>query len=237
MLYRYTGQEDIVVGSPIAGRTRVETENLIGFFVNTLALRTDVSGNPTFQQLLARVRDVTLGAYAHQELPFDRLIEELHPERSLSHLPLTRLMFVVQHDLLQRMEWPGLNLEFEEPSSETAKFEATFVIQEIAEELYVKVEYNTDLFDEVTITQMIIHYQTLLEAVVSSPEQPVSDLVIMTDAERRQVEEEWNETRVDHIFSTNPETFSRLTRELASTFLDVGRCRYVPSRWADVRCG
>src|SRR5437588_851687 len=129
LVHRYTDQDDIVIGSPIAGRNRLETEELIGFFVNTLALRTDVSGNPAFKELLARVRKVTLGAYAHQDLPFDMIVEHLEPARSLDHMPFTRLMFVFQNDVLETMEVAGLQLDFLDVATDTAKFDATLVVQ------------------------------------------------------------------------------------------------------------
>jgi len=196
LLYRYTGQEDIVVGSPIAGRTRVETERLFGFLVNTLALRTDLSGNPTFRELLARVREVALGAYAHQDLPFEKLVEELQPERNLSHSPLFQVMFVLQNAPRQPLTFPGLTLTPLEMDNGTAKFDLTLSIVE-GKGLRAAFEYNTDLFDKATIVRMLRHYQTLLQGIVADPERRIGRLPLLTTAERHQLLVEWNDTRVN----------------------------------------
>ncbi|HWH70673.1 MAG TPA: condensation domain-containing protein, partial [Candidatus Sulfotelmatobacter sp.] len=166
LLYRYTQQEDIIIGSPIAGRNRVETEGLVGFFVNTLPLRTRLEGNLTFEQLLARVREGTLGAYAHQDLPFEKLVEELQPERSLDHMPFAKLMFVVQNSLLEEMQWDGVKVQFLEVESDTAKFDATLVWQETSRGLVARVEYNSDLFEPATIGRLLQHLEMLLKGIV-----------------------------------------------------------------------
>ena len=126
MLYRYTGQQDILVGSPIAGRNRTEIEGLIGLFINTLVLRTDLSGNPSFRELLSRARDVALEAYAHQELPFEKLVEELQPDRSLSHSPLFQVMFVFHNTPIPDLQLTGLAANFLRAAKDTAKFDLTF---------------------------------------------------------------------------------------------------------------
>src|ERR687885_401863 len=164
LLYRYTQQADIVVGSAIANRNRHEIEGLIGFFVNSLVLRTDLSGNPTFLELLGRVREVALRAYAHQDLPFEKLVEELHPERNLSYHPLFQVVFSLQNTPIEALELPGLTLsrlDFDNPS---AKFDLEFHMWESPEGLRGQVVYSTDLFDDTTITRMLGHFQTLLEA-------------------------------------------------------------------------
>ena len=125
LLHRYSGQDDVIVGSPIAGRTRVETEGLIGFFVNNLVLRTDLSGNPTFRELLSRVREVTLGAYAHQDLPFEKLVEELQPQRDLSHNPLFQVMFALQNTPRSDMKLHGLTLSSFQVDNGTSRFDLT----------------------------------------------------------------------------------------------------------------
>ena len=163
LLARYTGQEDIVVGSPIAGRTRVETEGLIGFFVNTLVLRTDLTGNPTFRTLLARVREVCLDAYAHQDVPFEKLVEELKPERTLSQSPLFQVMFVLQNAPRTTLALPGLTLTPLRVESGTAKFDLTVFVTATDAGLQTLAEYNTDLFDAATIDRLLGHFQTLLE--------------------------------------------------------------------------
>jgi amino acid adenylation domain-containing protein len=198
LLYRYTGQEDIVVGSPIANRNRQEIEGLIGFFVNTLALRTDLSGNPTFKQLLARVREVALGAYAHQDLPFEKLVEELRPERNLSRSPLFQVMFVLQNAPSVTPGFEGLSVTPVQLGRDTAKFDLTLSMREEAEGLRGALEYSTDLFDGVTIERMIRHFQTLLESIVANPDQCISDLPILSESERHQLLAEWNDTKRDY---------------------------------------
>jgi amino acid adenylation domain-containing protein/thioester reductase-like protein len=196
LLYRYTGQEDICIGSPIANRNRSETEDLIGFFVNTLILRTDMSENPSFQELLGRVREMTLGAYAHQDLPFEQLVEALQPERNLSHHPLFQVMFVLQNAPMSALELPDLTLSPLERESSTAKFDLTLSMEDTEQGLVGSLEYNTDLFDTATISRMREHFQTLLEGIVANPEQRLSDLSLLTQQERQQLLVEWNNTQV-----------------------------------------
>ncbi|MFE1748578.1 amino acid adenylation domain-containing protein [Coleofasciculus sp. H7-2] len=198
LLYRYTQQSDIVVGSPIANRNRREIEGLIGFFVNSLVLRTNLSGNPTFLELLGRVREVALGAYAHQDLPFEKLVEELHPERNLSQHPLFQVAFSLQNTPIEALELPGLTLsqlEFDNPS---AKFDLEFHLWESPESLKGQVIYSTDLFDDAPITRMLGHFQTLLESIVANPEQRLCELPLLTAAERQQLLVDWNNTRRDY---------------------------------------
>ncbi len=192
LLYRYSGQSDIIVGSPIAGRNRAETEKLIGFFVNTLVLRTDLSGNPSFRELLGRVREVALGAYDHQNLPFEKLVEELRPERSLSYNPIFQVMFVLQNAPMLPIELPGLTLVPQSVERETSQFDLTLELEETASGLVGFFEYNTDLFDDTTITRMVGHFQTLLEGIVAQGEQKVSELPLLTTDERQQLLMDWN---------------------------------------------
>jgi amino acid adenylation domain-containing protein len=201
LLSRYSGQQDISVGSPIANRHRGETETLIGFFVNTLVLRTELSGDPRFTELLARVREVCLGAYSHQDVPFERLIEELQPERSLSHSPLFQVMFALQNAPSEVLELPGLRLNPFSARTLTAKFELTLSLAESPEGLVGAVEYNTDLFDDDTIARMMRHFERLLEGIVIEPEQRLSELPLLTNDERQQLLIEWNDTEAD--FPTN----------------------------------
>ncbi|MBW4456089.1 MAG: amino acid adenylation domain-containing protein [Nostoc indistinguendum CM1-VF10] len=198
LLFRYSGQEDVVAGSPIVNRNRSETESIIGFFVNTLVLRTHLQGNPTFQQLLARVRQVALDAYAHQDVPFEQLVEALQPERDLSHTPLFQVMFVLQNTPMGRLELPGLTLTPLEMERSGAKFDLTMSMEETQQGLTGELEYNTDLFDAVTITRMAGHFQTLLEAIVVNPEQRVSEFPLLTVTERHQMLLEWNNTQADY---------------------------------------
>src|SRR5438132_7385244 len=208
LLWRYTGQADLVVGSPIANRTRAEIEGLIGFFVNTLALRTDLSGDPSFHQLLARVRQVALGAYAHPDVPFERVVEAVQPERSLSHSPLFQVVFALDHLLPSSLVLGEVTGTFQPVASEMAKFDLTMNLVDSEQGLIGEVEYNSDLFEAATITRMLGHFQTLLEGIVANPEQRLSDLPLLTEAERQQVLVEWNATsrtypqeqRIHHLF-------------------------------------
>ncbi len=193
-----TGQLDIIVGSPIAGRNRLETEGLIGFFVNTLLLRSDLSGNPTFEELLERVRATTLAAYAHQDLPFEKLIEELRPDRSLNHLPFSRLMFVTQNGGADTISLAGLDVELMDVDTGTSKFDATFVIRQTPQGLIAEVEYNADLFEADTIARLLGHFDTLLTGAVKEPARRLSELPLLSAQEQRQLLQAWNETATDY---------------------------------------
>ncbi len=198
LLYRYSGQSDIVVGSPIANRNHREIESLIGLFVNTLVLRTNLEGNPSFLELLNRVQQVALEAYAHQDLPFEQVVEALQPERNLSHSPLFQVMFALQNAPMGNQELPGLTINPIEMESITAKFDLTVSMEETQAGLTGKWEYNRDLFDAVTITRMAGHFQTLIEAIVANPQQRLSDLPLLTVAEKHQLLVEWNNTQADY---------------------------------------
>ena len=197
LLHRYTGRTDTVVGSPIAGRDRPEMEGLIGFFVNTLVLRTDLSGDPTFKELLARVRDVALAAYDHQETPFEKLVEELQPERNLSYGPLCQVVFALQNMPSAPLKLPGLSLNIEPVYTGTAKFDLTVWVSEEPDGLSVSAEYNTDLFLPDTIRRLLGHFQTLLQAAVTDAGQRLSQLPLLTDGERQQILAQWNDTRAE----------------------------------------
>ena len=192
LLHRYTSQDDIVVGSPVAGRMQIETEGLLGLFVNTLALRVSLAGDPTFQQLLQRVREAALAAYAHQDLPFEKLVDALQPERDLSLSPLVQVMFILQNEPLGALKLPGLQVTSCPVASGTAKFDLTFSLEETATGLEAAVEYNTDIFDAPTIARMAGHFGTLLEAVAANPSDRLSGLPLLTPGERRQLFDEWN---------------------------------------------
>ncbi|MBW4592770.1 MAG: amino acid adenylation domain-containing protein [Brasilonema angustatum HA4187-MV1] len=198
LLWRYTGSEDIVIGSPIANRNRAEIEGLIGFFVNTLVLRTNFAGNPTFEELLTRVREVALGAYAHQDLPFEQLVEELQPRRDLSHTPLFQVMFALQNAPMSALELPGLSLSPLESNSGTAKFDLTLDMTETAQGLVGILEYDTDLFESSTISRMAGHLQTLLQGIVDNPQQLVSELPLLTEPEWQSLLIEWNDTQLEY---------------------------------------
>ena len=159
LLGRYTGQQDIVVGSPIAGRTQAETEGLVGFFINTLALRLDLSGDPTFVELLHRAHEVALGAFAHQDLPFEKLVEELQPERDLRHTPIFQVALAYQNFPSHKLELPGLTLQSETTETGNAKFDLMLYMWQRADGLRAVLEYNLDLFDAGTIIRMLSTFQ------------------------------------------------------------------------------
>ncbi|WP_234017158.1 non-ribosomal peptide synthetase [Nostoc sp. 'Lobaria pulmonaria (5183) cyanobiont'] len=198
LLWRYTGQEDIVVGSPIANRNRAEIEGLIGFFVNTLVLRTNLAGNPSFEELIKRVREVALGAYAHQDLPFELLVEQLQPQRDLSYTPLFQVMFVLHNFPMSVLELPGLTLTPIKSERKTAHFDLILSMTETESGLEGRLEYNIDLFEEKTITRMVDHWRRLLEAIVANPQQRLSEFQLLTESEQQQLLVEWNQTQVEY---------------------------------------
>ena len=217
LLYHYAQQEDIVVGSPIANRNRSEIEALIGFFVNSLVLRTDLSGNPTFRELLNRVKEVALGAYAHQDLPFEKLVEELHPDRALNQNPLFQVAFALQNAPGNRLELPELTLSPQQLDVGTARFDLEFHLWErspnssgsnpspsnklwvdSSEGISGMVIYSADLFDEATISRMLGHFQTLLESIVANPEQRIANLQYLSAQERYHLLVECNNTQADY---------------------------------------
>jgi amino acid adenylation domain-containing protein len=198
LLAQYSGQDDIVVGSPIAGRNRLETENLIGHFINTLVLRTLLSGDPTFSELLGRVRDVALGAYAHQDTPFEKLVEELQPERNLSYTPLFQVMFVFQNAWQSELNLSGLEITTEELHNETAPLDLTLEARETAEGVRCVFEYKTDLFDNTTVERIAERFQLLLEKVVVDPAQNMSSISPLTESERTKLLVDWNNTSRDY---------------------------------------
>jgi len=198
LLYRYTGQDDIIVGSLAAGRTRAEIEGLIGFFANTLVLRTQLSGNPTFRELLIRVREVCRGAYAQQDLPFERLVEILQPVRDMSHHPIFQVMFALQNMPRSSLELAGLTMTPVEVHSGTAMFDLTLFMVEREQRLVGTFEYNTDLFDAATISRMMAHFQNLLDSIIADPERRISDLSLLTEPEQRQLLADWNDTKADY---------------------------------------
>jgi amino acid adenylation domain-containing protein len=194
VLQRYSGLDDIITGTPIANRNRAELENLIGFFVNTIALRTDFSDNPPFTDLLRRVSETTLDAQAHQELPFERLVEDLHPERHLNHHPVFQVMFDWQSAPTRTLQLPGLTMSPWRINPEVARFDLTLSFQEGERGLRGWLEYNSSLFDRSTIRRMADHFAILAQAAVANPSQRVGQLPIMPARERQQVLVEWNDT-------------------------------------------
>ena len=196
LLGRYARTEDVVIGSAIANRGHVETEGLIGFFVNTLALRTDLSGDPRFVELLGRVRQTTLGAYAHQDVPFEKLVEALQLPRDLSRPPLFQVMFALQNMPPPRLELDGLTLTPVDVETGSAQFDLTLSLTEDKDGLVAWFEYNTDLFDAATVQRLAGHYQTLLEGAARDPRQRLSRLPLLPPAEHQRQLLDWNRTDV-----------------------------------------
>ncbi|HEX4495131.1 MAG TPA: amino acid adenylation domain-containing protein [Thermoanaerobaculia bacterium] len=187
LLRRYTGRDDLVVGSPVANRQRVEIEELIGFFVNTLVLRLDLPGDPSLRQLLARAREVCLDAWAHQDVPFEKLVEELRPQRGLAHAPFFQVMLTVQNAPSRPFELPGLAIGFLEVATGGAKFDLTLALQESEGSLAGTLEYNVELFDEATMERLLGHLLRLSAAAVIDPEARLSTLPLLSPAEGQQL--------------------------------------------------
>jgi len=197
LLSRYSGMNDIVIGSPIANRTQSQTESLIGFFVNTLVFRIDLEGDPNVTALLKRVRRVALDAYANQDIPFEQLVEELQPVRSFSHSPLFQVMFVLQNVPTGSLELVGLSLTPLEPESVVAQFDLTLSMEETDQGLDGTLEYSTDLFGAATMERLMGHFKTLLTGLVANPQQPIHELPLLTEAEQQQLLA-WNDTATDY---------------------------------------
>ncbi|HZN09151.1 MAG TPA: amino acid adenylation domain-containing protein, partial [Pyrinomonadaceae bacterium] len=192
LLRRYTSQDDIVAGTTVANRNREELEGLIGFFVNTLPLRTDFSGDPSFRELLAQVREVSLGAYAHQDLPFELLVEELQPVRDLGRNPLFQIVFDLQNAPAPELELTGLTLHPYDFTCGTTRFDLELHLTSTPQGIAGALVYSTDLFTESTIRQLAERYRTVLEAVVADPERRVSRIDLLTNAERNRLLFEWS---------------------------------------------
>ena len=198
LLFRFTGQKDIVVGSPIAGQNRAELENLIGFFVNTLALRTDLSGEPSFNELLMRVREVCLGAYAHEDVPFEKIVEDLQPERNLERTPIFQTFFVLFNTRKQSLQFPDLTMDLLDVDIGTAKFDLSLYCYELGDEVSGYIEYNTDILDDATGRRMAEMFDLLLQGIVADPDERISRLPLLIEAERQQTLVTWNSTHHDY---------------------------------------
>jgi len=186
LLSRYSGQEQIVVGTDSANRTSVETERLIGFFVNVLPIRGDMSGDPPFDKFLCRIKEAVLGAYAHQEVPFDKIVEELEPERSMSHNPLVQVLFVMQNTPRPAKTSSSLKFDFFDIGVTHSKFDLAVFMVERGDELVGSWLYSTDLFEPATIRRIASHYETLLGSILEQPSGRISALEIMSESEKRQ---------------------------------------------------
>ncbi|MGA9770162.1 MAG: condensation domain-containing protein, partial [Blastocatellia bacterium] len=223
LLARYTGKKDIIIGSPIAGRDRLETEGLIGFFVNMLVLRTDLSSDPSFEQMLDCVRETTLGALAHQDLPFERLVEELQPERSMIHTPVFQVVFALQNLPVESLELSNLKLTSVGSDTDTAKFDLTLLVSETEDGLAGTLDYNADLFESSTAIRLLMHYEEMLKEIARNSRQKLSELRLLSEAEIHQLNIEWNDTASDF-----PHQHS-----LATLFDSI--CQFRPDRVAVVK--
>jgi len=237
LLSRYTGSADIAIGSAIANRNRTEIEGLIGFFVNTLVMRIDLSGDPSFRKLVERVREVCLDAYAHQDLPFERLVEELRPERNLSVAnPLIQVTMALQNAPGASLVLPGLAFEPLIVDTQTAKFDISLFVLGNEQQSFLEIEYNTDLFAEETIRRMLGHLIMILEAVADGPDQPISAIPLLTPAERQQILVAWNATEeqydqepfVHQMFEAwavlVPDTLAAITENEQLTYQELNAC-------------
>lgn len=198
LLHRYTGQRDITVGSPIANRSLIETERLIGFFANSIVLRTEVSRGQTFKEMLYSVRDALLSDYEHQDLPFERLVQELQPERTINQNPLFQVMFFMQRAFIRPPAIPGLSMSHEHLYRAGAPVDLSIHLVEKDERIRCMFEYDTALFDRNTVTRMLVHYQNLLQSVIRNPDCKVDDLTMVSEKERDQVVYDWNQTDTDY---------------------------------------
>jgi amino acid adenylation domain-containing protein/non-ribosomal peptide synthase protein (TIGR01720 family)/FkbM family methyltransferase len=232
LLARYSGQDDFAVGSPVAGRNRIETEGLIGFFVNTLVLRSDLAGAPTFRELLGRVRETTLSAYLHQDVPFEKVVEELAPERSLAHAPLFQVMFVLQNFPVESLEIRDLRLRPVGGAIRTAKFDLTLSLEERGGELAGTFEHATDLYDATTIDRLTAHFERLLTAAVATPDLSASVLPLLSPAECGQILREWNDTRTEGLAEgcLHHDVFAQAARTPLAVAIELGAERWTYRR-------
>jgi non-ribosomal peptide synthetase component F len=196
LLARLSGQSDIIIGTPVAGRSRAELENLIGFFVNTLVLRTDLSRDPSFREVVQRVRAVSLGAYKHQDFPFEKLVAELKPDRDASLTPLFQVMFMYESRADKEINLTGLQFTSARTDNETGKFDLTLGMIESADELVAVISGNTDVFDSSTVKRFVTCFENLLTSIAENPDRKISQFAVLSEAERSQVVEEWNQTEV-----------------------------------------
>jgi hypothetical protein len=218
LLGRYSGQRDFAVGTPIAGRTRSEVENLVGLFVNTLVLRADLSGNPDFLTLLRRVRENALGAYTHQDLPFEQIVAVLQPQRDPARSPLFQALFAMENAPLPAIESPDLSMTPLEPDTGTAKFDLALFAIEKSQGLELEIEYSTDLYGAATIDQMLRHFRTLLEAAVAGPDQPIGSLPLLSEAERQDLLGDGAPSHTDLDGLTDEEVDELLARLESETY-------------------
>jgi amino acid adenylation domain-containing protein/non-ribosomal peptide synthase protein (TIGR01720 family) len=235
LLSRWASQDDIVVGSPIANRRDVETENLIGFFVNTLALRTKIAPRESFQELVAAVREATISAYAHQDLPFERLVEALQPERDLSRQPIFQVGFALQNIRIRPLSLPGLELRPIEQDTFTSKFDLTLFLSETEDGFHGSIEYSTDLFEAATIGRFVENFQCLLQQIARDPAKPVDEIEILAPKEREQLVVEWNNTSQPLQTARLPELFEQTVERTPNTVSVVSEKGEISYRELNIR--
>ena len=202
LLYRCSGQDDILIGSPMAGRNRQEIQSLIGYFVNTVVLRTKLTGNPNFREILNQVRQVATDAHNYQDIPYNQVVEALNPQRNLSYNPVFQILFDLQHSLTDKLQLPGLTLQPFLGEHSISKFDLSLIIEDRGTELIGAWEYSSDLFTQETISRITENFQTLLNGIVNNPETPINQLPIISAFEQQQILEKWNNTQQDY-----PESF------------------------------
>jgi amino acid adenylation domain-containing protein/non-ribosomal peptide synthase protein (TIGR01720 family) len=211
LLTRYTSQDDIAVGTPVANRTRAELERLIGCFVNMVVMRTDLGGNPSFREVLHQVRQVALGAFTHQEVPFEQVVDAVRPSRGLSHTPLFQVVFILQNTPMPSLELPGLSMSEQPIESATVQFDLVLNLAETTDGLKGWLNYNTDLFEATTIARFSAHFEMLLEAVTAQPERAIADISLLTTAEQQMLRD-WNTTQT---YPTDCWVHQRIERQAA----------------------
>ena len=215
LLYRCSGQDDILIGSPMAGRNRQEIQSLIGYFVNTVVLRTKLTGNPNFREILNQVRQVATDAHNYQDIPYNQVVEALNPQRNLSYNPVFQILFDLQHSLTDKLQLPGLTLQPFLGEHSTSKFDLSLIIEDRGTELIGAWEYSSDLFTQEAISRITENFQTLLNGIVNNPETPINQLPIISAFEQQQILEKWNNTQQDY-----PESFcihELLTQQVIKT--------------------
>ncbi len=215
LVHRYTGMDDIVIGAPSANRSRLETERIVGFFANMLVLRTDLSGDPTVRELLARVRETVLGAFAHCELPFERLVDALRPKRDPSRSPFFQIGFTAAEETPEP-EFPGLKVESTFVDPATSRFDLSWWVTARAAGLHVGVEYNSALFDPESVGQFIGHYANVLEGMLADPDRPISTVALLSAEERHEIVTRWNGPSLEIPPSSVPALFEKRVREAPS---------------------
>lgn len=235
LLHRYSGQKDLIVGSPVANRNHAGIEDLIGFFANTLVLRSDLSGDPPFADLLRRVHKMALHAYAHQDVPFEKLVEELQPERDTARSPIFQVSFALQNVPFPTLELPGLHVEIVNNPTRTAKFDLTLIAVETGPAVRLSLEYRTDLFEERRVQRMLKHFKALLESIVRAPSLPISGLSYMDQQEVEQVLHDWNRTEklyrrgltvqqlIEEQVERTPEAVALVYQDQQCTYAELNR--------------